>query len=195
MKISNEHDEFLKHLDVLETLKNSDSSFEERIKLTQIKDHMKRLIQKRTVEISESVDEEPLLLLVMGEGGVPVFSHIFSHEWDFSDELISGFLTTFDSISKELFSEGLDRAKFGQHTILMEPVGNFLVCYLFKGQSYYAKQKLEYFAGNMKKSREVWQKFDEFSESCKTINMHEAPHLSNLITESFLNTEGWLMRE
>jgi tetratricopeptide (TPR) repeat protein len=195
MKISNEHDDLLKHLDVWETLKNSDCSFEERIKLTQIEDHMKRLIQKRTVEISESMDEEPLLLLVMGEGGVPAFSHIFSHEWDFSDELISGFLTTFDSISKELFSEGLDRAKFGQHTILMEPVGNFLVCYLFKGQSYYAKQKLEYFAGNMKKSRDVWQKFDEFSESCKTIKMHEAPHLSNLITESFLNTEGWLLRE
>ena len=156
---------------------------------------MKRLIQRRTIEITESMDEEPLLLLVMGEGGVPAFSHIFSHEWDFSDELISGFLTTFDSISKEVFSEGLDRAKFGQHTILMETIENFLVCYLFKGQSYYAKQKLEYFTSNMKNTALVWQKFNDFLDNCITIKLQEAPYLNDLITESFLNTKSWLLRE
>lgn len=195
IKISNEHDELLKQLDLWESLKKSDSSFEERLKLTQIEDQVKRLIQKRIVEIPEQSEEEPLLLLVMVSGGVPAFSYFFSQDWEFSDELLSGFLTTFNSISKEVFSEGLDRAKFGHHTILMEPIEDFLVCYLFKGPSYYAKQKLGYFTNNMKNIQPIWEAFVTFLKNCKSIQLQENPHLKELLTQSFLTTENWLITE
>ncbi|MFX0040970.1 MAG: tetratricopeptide repeat protein, partial [Promethearchaeota archaeon] len=146
IKISNEHDELIKQIDMWENLKESNSPISERLKITGLKEEMKRMIQKRRVEIPVLFEEEPLLLLVLTEGGVPAFSHPFSKDWKFSDELFSGFLSSFDSISKEVFSEGLDRAKFGDYTILISSFGNFLICYLFKGQSYYAKQKLGYFA-------------------------------------------------
>jgi len=195
MKISNEHDELLKQMDLWEKLKKSDSPIGERLTLTQIEDEMKRMIQKRTVDIPKLSDEEPLLLLVMSEGGIPAFSHTFSKDWDFSDDLLSGFLTSFDSISKEVFSEGLDRAKFGNHTILIYPVGNFLVCYLFKGQSYFAKQKLGYFTDHMERKSTIWQIFNKFLKNFQTVQLKENPVLKELIMESFLITDQWLLKE
>ncbi|MFX1316373.1 MAG: tetratricopeptide repeat protein [Promethearchaeota archaeon] len=193
IKISTEHDELLKQMDLWENLKNSDSPLDERMNLTQIEEQMKRMIQKRTADIPQLSNEEPLLLLIMAEGGVPAFSHAFSRDWEFSDELLSGFLTAFDSISKEVFSEGLDRAKFGHHTILIHPVSNFLVCYLFKGQSYFAKQKLGHFVDHMKNVSSVWQIFNNFLKSCTTIQLKENPPLEELIIESFHTTDHWLI--
>ncbi|MFX1410760.1 MAG: tetratricopeptide repeat protein [Promethearchaeota archaeon] len=195
IKISNEHDELLKQLDLWENLKNSDSPLDERLNLTQIEKQMKRMIQKRIVEIPQLSNEEPLLLLIMAEGGVPAFSHAFSRDWEFSDDLLSGFLTAFDSISKEVFSEGLDRAKFGHHTILIHPVSNFLVCYLFKGQSYFAKQKLGHFTDHMKNISSVWQIFNNFLKNCTTIQLKENPPLEELIIESFHTTDHSLIKQ
>ncbi|MFX1320205.1 MAG: tetratricopeptide repeat protein [Promethearchaeota archaeon] len=195
MKISNEHDELLKQMDLWEKLKKSDSPIGERLNLTKIEAEMKRMIQKRTVEIPKLSEEDPLLLLVMSEGGVPAFSHTFSKDWDFSDDLLSGFLTSFDSISKEVFSEGLDRAKFGHHTILINPVENFLVCYLFKGQSYFAKQKLGYFTDHIERDSSIWQIFNKFLQNFHTVQLKENPDLKDLIMESFLTTDQWLLKE
>lgn len=41
----------------------------------------------------------------------------------------------------------------------------------------------------------VWQKFNDFLENCITIKLHEALYLNDLITESFLKTESWMLRE
>ncbi|MFX1498924.1 MAG: tetratricopeptide repeat protein [Promethearchaeota archaeon] len=194
MKISTEHDELLRKLDLWEDLKKSNSPLSERLKLTQIEDQMKRLIQKRIVDIPQLSEEQPLLLLIITDGGIPAFSHAFSKEWDFSNELFSGFLTTFDSISKEIFSEGLDRAKFGHHTILMNSIEEFLVCYLFKGQSYFAKQKLSYFTNHMKDLSSIWQIFNDFLKKFNIIQLTQHPILEDLITKSFITTE-WLSRD
>ncbi|MFX0004280.1 MAG: tetratricopeptide repeat protein [Candidatus Hodarchaeota archaeon] len=195
IKISNEHDELIKQIDMWESLKESNSPISERLKITGLKEEMKRMIQKRGVEIPVLFEEEPLLLLVLTEGGVPAFSHTFSKDWKFSDELFSGFLSSFDSISKEVFSEGLDRAKFGDYTILISSFGNFLICYLFKGQSYYAKQKLGYFADHIKTTSSVEQIFINFLKNYHTIQLKEYPILEELVIESFLSGENWLIKE
>ncbi|MFW9879248.1 MAG: tetratricopeptide repeat protein [Candidatus Thorarchaeota archaeon] len=195
IKISSEHDDLLKKIDLWEELKNLDSPLSERLKLSRLEEEMKRLIKKRTAEIPKVIEEQSLLLLVMTEGGIPVFSHAFSKDWKFSDELLSGFLTSFDSISKAVFSEGLDRAKIGDHTILISPVGNFLICYLFKGQSYYAKQKLGYFTNHVKTITSVEQIFNHFLKDFHTIQLEEYPILKELIIESFLKTDHWLLKE
>ncbi|MFX1551570.1 MAG: tetratricopeptide repeat protein [Promethearchaeota archaeon] len=195
IKISNEHDELIKQIDMWENLKESNSPISERLKITGLKEEMKRMIQKRRVEIPVLFEEEPLLLLVLTEGGVPAFSHPFSKDWKFSDELFSGFLSSFDSISKEVFSEGLDRAKFGDYTILISSFGNFLICYLFKGQSYYAKQKLGYFADHLKATSSVEQIFTNFLKNFHTIQLKKYPILEELIKESFMTAENWLLEE
>jgi hypothetical protein len=195
IKISNEHDELIKQIDMWDSLKKSNSPLSERLKMTGLKEEMKRMIQKRNIETSVPFEEDPLLLLIVTEGGVPAFSHAFSKDWKFSDELFSGFLSSFDSISKEVFSEGLDRAKFGEYTIIISSFSKFMICYLFKGQSYYAKQKLAYFTNQIKTSTSVEQIFNKFLKNFHTILLKEYPILKELITESFLTADRWLLKE
>ncbi|MFW9968715.1 MAG: tetratricopeptide repeat protein [Candidatus Odinarchaeota archaeon] len=192
MKISDEHDNLLKQIDMWENLKKLNSPISERLKLAGLKEEMKRMIQKRTVDLPVVFEEEPLLLLIVTEGGIPAFSHAFSKDWKFSDELFSGFLSSFDSISKAVFSEGLDRAKFGDYTIIISTFENFLVCYLFRGQSYYAKQKIGYFTDSIKSTSSVRQIFNRFLINCHTIQLKEYPILEELIMNSFLITDNWL---
>jgi tetratricopeptide (TPR) repeat protein len=195
IKISNEHDELIKQIDMWDNLKKSNLPMSERLKKTGLKEEMKRMIQKRKIEIPVPFEEDPLLLLIVTEGGVPAFSHAFSKDWHFSDELFSGFLSSFDSISKEVFSEGLDRAKFGEYTIIISSYGKFLICYLFKGQSYYAKQKLGYFTDHVKTTPSVEQILNHFLKDFQTIQLEEYPILKELIIESFFTTDHWLIKE
>ena len=194
IKISNEHDELIKEIDMWDNLKKSNLPMSERLKKTGLKEEMKRMIQKRKIEIPVPFEEDPLLLLIVTEGGVPAFSHAFSKDWHFSDELFSGFLSSFDSISKEVFSEGLDRAKFGEYTIIISSFGKFLICYLFKGQSYYAKQKLGYFTDHVKTTPSVEQILNHFLKDFHTIQLEEYPILKELIRESFFRTDHWLIK-
>ncbi|MDX1797688.1 MAG: tetratricopeptide repeat protein [Candidatus Lokiarchaeia archaeon] len=194
IKISNEHDELIKEIDMWDNLKKSNLPMSERLKKTGLKEEMKRMIQKRKIEIPVPFEEDPLLLLIVTEGGVPAFSHAFSKDWHFSDELFSGFLSSFDSISKEVFSEGLDRAKFGEYTIIISSFGKFLICYLFKGQSYYAKQKLGYFTDHVKTTPSVEQILNHFLKDFHTIQLEEYPILKELIIESFFRTDHWLIK-
>jgi len=125
------------------------------------------------------------LLLIAAEGGVLVFSYPFADEWKFDDDLFSGFLNSFSSISDEIFSEGLDRAKFGQYTVLINSVGNFSVCYLFKGQSYLALQKITDFTKRIQNESSIWQTLEKFYKASQVLEIKDIPSLEPIITETF----------
>ena len=97
-------------------------------------------------------------------------------------DLISGFLTAFNSFSTELFSKGLDRAKFGEHMILMQPVNPFTICYLFKGKTYIAKQKLNKFTENLQSSKDIWQTLNKYYRASRVIGLKDSPPLESLIS-------------
>ncbi len=97
------------------------------------------------------------------------------------------FLSAFTSFSYEFFSESLDRVKFEQHTVLMESVGSFSVCYLYKGQTYAAKQKLSQFTEAIQNTTSIWQTLEKFYKTSQTLAIKDTPPLKNLITEIFLS--------
>jgi len=186
IKISNEHDELLKQLNIWENLKESTSSIKERMEFARLNEQMENMIQKRVVEVPELSDEEPVLLLIIAEGGTRLFSNSFSEDWDIEEDLVSSFLTAFNSFSEELFSEGFDRAKLGQYTVLMESVANFFVCYLFKGQSYSAQHRIRSFIEKIQKDKDVWETFEKFYQTNQEIQLKDVPTLKPLIKEIFI---------
>jgi len=185
-KISNEHDELLKKLNIWENLKDSDISLAERMELARLNEQMGQMVRKRELELPDLPDEDPIVLLIISEGGRPVFSESFVEEWSFEDHLFGGFLTAVNSFSDEMFSEGLNRANFGEYTIIMNSLHPFLVCYLFKGQSYLAQQKVKKFIDNVKKDKNIWKTFNEFNQSSRVVQLKDVPFLGSLITEIFL---------
>jgi tetratricopeptide (TPR) repeat protein len=189
-KISSEHDELLQKLDLWEKLEDSESSFVDRLNLSNIDEQIKQMIHKRRNVIPEIIEEEPIMILVISEGGTPTFSNLFADTFMVEDDLISGFLSAFNTFSGELFSEGLDRASFGEFTLIMKPISRFLACYIFKGQSFYAQKRIEYFIERLETNHELMNKFNEYHAINRVIELKYFPALASLINEVFLTK--WL---
>jgi len=183
--ISSEHDKLLNQIDVWDKVKKEEAPIAERIKLASVNETIDRIQGKRAVEPPELINEMPVLLLIIAEGGIPAFSKTFTEELYIEETLISGFLTAFNAFSGELFSKGLDRAKFGDYMLIMDSVGSFSICYLFKGQTYRAKQKLTKFTRSMENTVSIWGVFKNFHKTHQTIILSENPSLESLIKEIF----------
>ncbi|MHA1985520.1 MAG: tetratricopeptide repeat protein [Promethearchaeota archaeon] len=183
--ISVEHDNLLGQLDIWEELKKSKAPVSERIKLASLDGIIDLLVEKRIIEPPKIIDEQPVLLLILSEGGILMFSYPFSDEWKRDDEIFGSFLNAFMSFSTEFFSEGLDRVKFGQYTVLMENLANFSICYLYKGQTYLAKQKLAYFTQRLQNNSSILQTLNKFHEASQVIELNDFPFLEIFITEIF----------
>ncbi|MFX1280735.1 MAG: tetratricopeptide repeat protein [Promethearchaeota archaeon] len=184
-KISNEHDILLKQLDIWENLKESKAPLTERLELARLTNQMKIMIQKRVIEPPEIGDEKPMLLLIVSEGGKPIFSRSFIEDQTFEEHLIGGFLSAFNSFSDEMFSKGLDRASFGEYTLFMNSASPFLVCYLFKGQSYSAQRRLNYFLTKITSDKDIWENFKKYYKLNQEIQFKDIPSLEPLITKIF----------
>jgi len=175
----------LDQVDIWDTIKKKKGPIAERIKLASTNGVLERIQGKRAVEPPESVDEQSTVLLILSEGGVLVFSYPFSNEWKIDEDLFSSFLSAFTSFSTEFFSKGLDRAKFGDDMMLMESISSFSFCYLFKGQTYLAKQKLIKFIEEMQNNSSLWQSLEDHYEASQVLELKESPQLESLITEIF----------
>ena len=187
IKISSEYDDLLEQLNVWDNLKKKDAPMSERMKLASLNVVIDRMQGKRTIRPPKLTPEVPVLLLIIAEGGIPLFSNPFTEEFSFENEIFGSFLTAFNDFSGEFFSKGLDRAKFGDYTILLQSVGSFLVCYLFKGQTYLAKQKLKRFTEHIQYNASVWQSLNRFNELNQIINVQDLPSLESIITEIFIS--------
>ena len=93
----------------------------------------------------------------MTNSGISIYTKIFNKEWEISENLFSSFLSAFNTFSKQIFSEGLDRANFGKYTILMTRTPPLIVCYVFEGQSFLAQQKFSKFIENLHESEQIWK--------------------------------------
>ena len=184
-RISGEHDKILEQIDAWDTVKKEEAPISERIKLASTDGVLERIQGKRAVEPPESIDEQSTVLLILTEGGVLVFSYPFSNEWRIDEDLFSSFLSAFTSFSTEFFSKGLDRVKFGDEMMLMESIGSFSFCYLFKGQTFLARQKLTKFIEEIQSNSYLWQSLEQHYETSQILELKECPQLESLITEIF----------
>jgi tetratricopeptide (TPR) repeat protein len=185
-KISDEHDKFLEQLNDWESLQKLNAPISERMKLASFDGVVDRMQEKSVVELPEIKREEPVLLLIIAEGGFPLFSTHFGESFKVSDDIISGFLTAFNNFSTELFSKGLDRAKFGEHLILIKPVLHFSVCYIYKGQTFTAKQKVNKFSESIQSKNNIWHTLNNYYKASRILGLKELPSLESLISEIFI---------
>jgi tetratricopeptide (TPR) repeat protein len=184
-KISSEHDNLLAQSDLWQDFKSKNAPLSERVRLAEVDEVIDGLKKEREIKPPELDDEHSMLILIMNPGGSPIFSYPFSDEWKFDDDLFGGFLTAFNSISDEIFSEGLDRVKFGSYTVLMESVKNFLICYLFNGQTYPAKQKLSLFIERIQNDTTTLMVLDNFDKTSQVAELQDLPFVENLLQDIF----------
>ncbi|MFX1346645.1 MAG: tetratricopeptide repeat protein [Promethearchaeota archaeon] len=185
--ISIEHDNLLGVLDVWENFQKTNAPASKRINLALPSDSIKTIIEAQEGKMPEVLEEEPVLLLLIIEGGVLLLSYPFTDDWKRDSELLGSFLTAFMSFSNEYFAEGLDRVKFGQYTVLMETISKFTICYLYKGQTYLAKKKVEYLIHRLQNSPTIMQVLDKYYETSQVIELKDFPFLESFLTEIFMS--------
>ncbi|MHA2325231.1 MAG: hypothetical protein ACXACB_07525 [Promethearchaeota archaeon] len=185
--ISKEHDKLLEELKLWESIKKSKTSVSDRLKLVSIDEVLERMDGRRAIQPPESTDEDAVLLLIIAEGGTLLFSYPFTEKWQEDDDMLSSFLSAFTSFSDEYFSQGLDRVKFDEDTLLMRSVNSFSVCYLFKGQTYLAKQKLDKFSETIQSISSIWETLEKFNKSSQVIELVDIPKMKTILEEIFLN--------
>ncbi|MBY8989896.1 MAG: hypothetical protein KGD58_04000 [Candidatus Lokiarchaeota archaeon] len=176
----------LEQLGELESYKSKKMTISERFNLASLDETMDLMQGRREINSTQLINEEPILLLILATGGVLLFSHSFADEWRFDSELFGVFLAALNSISDEIFSEGLDRVKFGQHTVLMESIANFSMCYLYKGQTYLAKQKLTNFTLLVQENDSIEKILEKFEKTSQVLQLNDFPFLKPLITQIFI---------
>ncbi|MFX0001344.1 MAG: tetratricopeptide repeat protein [Candidatus Hermodarchaeota archaeon] len=183
-KISNEHDILLEKTDEWDKLKNENAPMANRIELASFDGIIDRLQGKQAIDPPELVEEEPILLLIMSEGGITYFNHLFVSNWDHND-LFSSFLSAFNTFSDQFFSKSIDRIRIGEFTILINPVLPFLACYVIKGQSYPALQKLTRFTESIKENTEIWEALKKAAKTSEMLELNKPPALRTVINEIF----------
>ncbi len=187
IKISNEHDELLKQLEIWENLKESKASLAERIELSRLNEQMERMVKKRLVKSPKLEAEQPVLLTVMSKDGKILLSNPFTADLTIDSTYFSEFLSSCNTFCDQILSESFDRVKFGQHTVLITPVDSFSICYIFQGQSYSARQKLIHFSETVRKDPNIMKILKDAGKKNIEIKVNETASLEELISESFLS--------
>ena len=190
MKISYEHDELLRQIKIWEKLKELEAPLSERWKVAGLNEQMRHMVKKRMIEVPEISKEDPIMLLILTEGGNLLFSKKFEGDFSFEDDILGGLLTTINYIISEVFSEGLDRAVFGPYTLLMMPVQPFLVCYIFKGHSYFAFKKIKQFLDSIQNESVIWQSLQKFFQKSKSVQLNDIPSLESMVMEIFVEKKN-----
>ncbi len=164
IKISNDYDQLLNKSEDWNRLKKENASISERLELAQVDELLSDLLQQGIKEISDLPREQPVFLTILDKNGSSIYSREFGEKSDIDDQLIGGFLTALNSFLSEAFSTSgsIDRIKYKEFTFVMKPSDDIIFCYIFKGHSYYAIQKLETFVNNVKETPNVWEIFDYF---------------------------------
>ena len=120
----------------------------------------------------------------MSKDGIPHFTHSFQDAMDF-ELLFSSFLSAFNSFGSELFSNSIDRINIGEYRILINPLENFLFCYVILGQSYLAKKKLNKFTPGVRNDLVIWNALKLSVKKGKMLEMHNPPVLGKLVNQIF----------
>jgi tetratricopeptide (TPR) repeat protein len=146
----------------------------------------KELQTSKILAGTDFVDERPIILLIMDKDGIPYFNHSFVENWDFSD-LFSSFISAFNTFSSEIFSKSIDKIKIGENVILVNPVEPFLACYVVKGQTFEAQEKLYHFSDAIKENGEIWEALNKAVKTCELLDFNKPQSLGIIVDQIFVS--------
>jgi hypothetical protein len=173
-----EYDLLLDKIESFDFSADSKLSFADRFGLDELEDLIQRMINKNVALLPKQLEEEPILLLVVTEAGIPIYSSKFLKESQFDDMLISGFLTAINSFIKEAFATtgAIERIKQKDYTLLFQLMEPLTFCYVIRGPSYLALKKMDQFMTALRSSNLIWDEIIESSETGKSLEDLQSMH-------------------
>jgi hypothetical protein len=176
IKISSEHDTLLDELNTWEDLTKRRAPLTERTDLARIGNQVERMVRQGVDEVQDMQEEKPISVMIMTKGGDVVFSKSFVSTTEVDESLISGLFDTFQSSGNEIFSQTLDRIKLKTYTVLFRQLEPFTMCYVYRGRSYPALQKLLQIIEAVPQNLSIWNPMLDTAMSGQTLSnpVHES---------------------
>ncbi|MHA1912351.1 MAG: hypothetical protein ACTSYA_11730, partial [Candidatus Kariarchaeaceae archaeon] len=185
-KISKEHDQLLEQLDQWGELISQNAAITERVKVANLEELMGWMARKREIIIDEKEDE-PIMLLLVSESGLPIYCKKFSKTRELQDMLISGFLSSINTFVQEAFDAPgmIKRIMHDDYTLSFELIGPILFCYVYEGQSYSAMKKLDRLITEVHDSA-VWSTLKEVGKKGYKLKDIEIAQMEGMMGEIFI---------
>lgn len=139
-------------------------------------------------EASEMEEEEPVVILIMEESGLTLFSCKFRAFDQINDQLIGGLLTAINAFGNEIFKGSgiIDHIAYQDYTLIMRLVDSFTFCYVFKGKSHVvALSKLENFIFQVRNTISIWKYLIECAESKQKFKVSRSTIMMSILSEVF----------
>jgi tetratricopeptide (TPR) repeat protein len=193
-EISYQFDLLLFQLKKWENFIQKGASLDERLELTQLDDVVMRIAKYRLSSFPEQPSEEPVAVFILTRGGINLYARSFfiesSYKDDVSPHLMGGLISAINAFSDTLLekerAEEVERITYKNHIIGMKRIDNLLFCYIFKGQSYSAVQKLRKFMTMIKNSLDIWENLQEGVEKGKMISEKALKNITSIVENIFL---------
>ncbi len=186
-EVSNLYDIINAKIELWEKLYRNNASLIDLLELTPYEEGLKEIAQDRVTKKILDQSEDPILFIIQDPGGTSMFSKKFLPDSEFDEQLISAFLFAINNFMQETF-EGkgsIERITYLDYTLLFKPMDPLLICYAFRGRSYTAQQKLDFFAENIEQSKSIWQSLISYTETGLVPDIDDLIILENLVDEIF----------
>ncbi|MHA1795295.1 MAG: tetratricopeptide repeat protein [Promethearchaeota archaeon] len=189
IRISNEHDQLLEQEKIWEQFQAAPPDYYKRTELARINDNIQRIKRQGIVESVYVEPEEPVMFVIMNETGPNLYTHAFTAGLNFNEQLFGGILSAFEAFSTEIFKGVLERAKFGDYKVLVKTISPFLVCYIYKGPSYFAQENFIKSLDMIQNQREIWEILIDATKNGNLISSHRIPELTKELEKIFHNSK------
>ncbi|MCK5408805.1 MAG: hypothetical protein KAJ30_00950, partial [Candidatus Heimdallarchaeota archaeon] len=146
--------------------------FSKRIEMARMENLFDFMVDYRYYKSSDIVPETPILLTIVSDDGLSLFTSLFDDTIKVDSFLVSGFLSAINMFGEEVFSVSgsIETIKHQDYTILIRQREKFLFCYVYKGQSYHAIQKLEEFLNTIILNKEILSNFKNFTTKLRSLD-------------------------
>ncbi len=173
--ISYEYDSLLNDLTKWNDFIERNASITERWELAELESMMSAILERKGTQYDDIPEEDPMMLLILDDAGLCLFSKTFPSESFLQDQLIGGLLTSINAFMQEAFSlsGSIERIKHEENTLLLKNVDPYLFAYVFQGQSYSAMQKLEKFITVVKESP-LWNDISKIRSTGRSDKVNKA---------------------
>ncbi|MFQ5979965.1 MAG: tetratricopeptide repeat protein [Candidatus Heimdallarchaeota archaeon] len=189
IKVSTDYDAMLVQLNRWEELLERNASLLERLELADLENIFRRMLRKHAIEVPQTLPEDPVMLLILSDSGICLFSRIFEQEGQLEDQLVGAFITAITRLGTNIFedSETIDRIVYREHTLAVKRLDSLRFIYAFKGQSYTALQKLDQFMRGLEKSSLSWKALQRVLETSQALRPKEQEEINRLLNRIFFS--------
>ena len=113
--------------------------------------------EKTSLGQQQGEEKQPVMLFIVGQGGITQFTHKFKESGDIDEVLVGGFLSALTTFSQELFGGGmLTRIDQENHVLLMEKISaSSILVLIVDEETYLIRKKFKKFSSELSRMRVI----------------------------------------